>query len=78
MLIIKGVTLSYSELYKNLYDDPQNLGMILFFMIFWTLVYIPITWYVERIFPGEYGAPLPFYFPFMVCFYYIFFSFTLI
>jgi ATP-binding cassette subfamily A (ABC1) protein 3 len=35
-------------------------------MILWTLIYIPIAWYIERIFPGEYGAPLPFYFPFMV------------
>jgi hypothetical protein len=34
-------------------------------MIAWTLIYIPISWYIERIFPGEYGAPLPFYFPFM-------------
>ncbi len=35
-------------------------------MILWTFIYIPIAWYIERILPGEYGAPLPFYFPFMV------------
>jgi hypothetical protein len=58
--------MTYKELYSNIYSDPQNLGAILSAMIFWTLVYVPITWYIERIFPGEYGAPLPFYFPFMV------------
>ncbi len=60
--------MTYKELYSNIYGDPQNLGAILSAMIFWTLVYVPITWYIERIFPGEYGAPLPFYFPFMVTF----------
>nr|QUF59430.1 ATP-binding cassette transporter Abca3-like2 [Brachionus angularis] len=57
--------LSYLNMYTNLYDDPLNLGAIMAAMIVWTLIYIPITWYIERIFPGEYGAPLPFYFPFM-------------
>ena len=63
---IKGKTLNYNNLYTNLYGDPLNLGGIMGMMILWTLIYIPIAWYIERIFPGEYGAPLPFYFPFMV------------
>lgn len=44
----------------------MNVGGVLAVQLTWTLVYIPISWYIERIFPGEYGAPQPFYFPFMV------------
>nr|UOU03315.1 ATP-binding cassette subfamily A3-like 2 [Brachionus rubens] len=60
-----GKSLTYIDLYNNIFDDSMNLGAVLAAMIGWTLIYIPITWYIERIFPGEYGAPLPFYFPFM-------------
>jgi hypothetical protein len=57
--------LNMSKLYKNIFSDSVNIGAMLGLMIFWTFFYIPIAWYIERIFPGEYGAPLPFYFPFM-------------
>lgn len=60
-----GVNLSMSKLYVNIFNDPVTVGGLLALMIFWTIVYVPIAWYIERIFPGEYGAPLPFYFPFM-------------
>ena len=63
---LKGKSLSFSTLYSNLFNDSLNLGGIMGMQILWTLIYVPIAWYIERIFPGEYGAPLPFYFPFMV------------
>jgi hypothetical protein len=50
---IKGKTLSFSNLYTNLYGDSLNLGGIMGMMILWTLIYIPIAWYIERIFPGN-------------------------
>jgi ATP-binding cassette subfamily A (ABC1) protein 3 len=59
-------TLDYSTLYTNIFNDTENLGAILAAMFGYTLLYIPIAWYVERISPGEYGVPLPFYFPIMV------------
>ena len=56
---------------ESLYaHDTLNLGSVMFIMTFWTLIYLPITWYVENISPGQYGTPLPFYFPFMVSFYF--------
>jgi ATP-binding cassette subfamily A (ABC1) protein 3 len=59
-------TLTYAQLYQSLFNDNFALGGVLLAQIFWTFSYIPLTWYIERIFPGEYGAPQPFYFPFMV------------
>ena len=61
-----GKTFGYAQLYTNLFNDGLNVGAVLTCMIFWSFIYLPIAWYIERIFPGEYGAPLPFYFPFMV------------
>jgi ATP-binding cassette subfamily A (ABC1) protein 3 len=61
-----GKEFGYSSLYTNIFGDALNLGGILACMLAYSIIYIPIAWYIERIFPGEYGAPLPFYFPFMV------------
>ncbi len=33
-------------------------------MILCSLLYLLMSWYLEKILPGEYGVPLPFYFPF--------------
>ena len=60
------MTLGYQQLYSNVFNDTENLGAILASMFGATLLYIPIAWYIERILPGEYGVPLPFYFPFLV------------
>jgi ATP-binding cassette subfamily A (ABC1) protein 3 len=65
-------TLSYAQLYQSMFGDYFTLGGVLLAQMLWTLFYIPLTWYIERIFPGEYGAPQPFYFPFMVCIYFQF------
>lgn len=54
-------------MYTNFFEDPVNVGGILACQLSWTIIYFPLIWYIERILPGEYGAPLPFYFPFMVC-----------
>lgn len=42
------------------------LGSLWIAMIFWSIVYIVLGWYLEKVFPGEYGVKMPFYFPFMV------------
>ena len=50
------------NLFENLFDDPLNLGTILILMLVWSFVYLPLTWYIEKIMPGQFGIPLPFYF----------------
>jgi hypothetical protein len=42
----------------------MSLGVILIVMIAFTITYIPFACYIECIMPGEFGIPLPFYFPF--------------
>ncbi len=58
--------MGFNEFYQNLFDDPLNLGSIISAMIIWSIIYLPITWYLEKVYPGDYGIPLPFYFPITV------------
>nr|APD26547.1 ATP-binding cassette transporter subfamily A member 3-like X1 protein [Brachionus koreanus] len=52
-----------AQLFDNIYDDPLRLGAILISMLAWSILYFPFTWYLENILPGDFGLPLPFYFP---------------
>ena len=58
--------MNYSTLYTNFFNDTLNLGTVLGVMFAYTVVYIPLIVYIDRIMPGVYGTPLPFYFPLMV------------
>ncbi|XP_077864744.1 phospholipid-transporting ATPase ABCA3-like [Saccoglossus kowalevskii] len=44
------------------YDVPILLTWIMFVVD--TILYGLIAWYIEAVFPGEFGIPRPFYFPF--------------
>ena len=44
-------------------DGYNMLGCMLMLLLD-TVMYALITWYVETAFPGEYGVPKPWYFPF--------------
>ena len=63
--------LTYNQLYISLFRDSLNVGGVMSAMLGFSLSYLIINWYLEKILPGEYGVPLPFYFPFTVSFFYI-------
>ncbi|XP_069124776.1 phospholipid-transporting ATPase ABCA3-like [Argopecten irradians] len=43
-------------------DDDFAMSHIMIMLVVDTVVYSLITWYVEAVFPGEYGVPQPWYF----------------
>jgi len=45
-------------------DDDFSFAYVLGMFIVQSIIYGIITWYVEAVFPGSYGIPKPFYFPF--------------
>ncbi|XP_077983375.1 phospholipid-transporting ATPase ABCA3-like [Glandiceps talaboti] len=45
-------------------DDNFSFAVMLVMLVFDAFLYGLITWYVEAVFPGSYGVPRPFYFPF--------------
>ena len=47
-------------------DDDFSMFDVMIMLAIDTLIYGIITWYVEAIFPGEYGVAQKWYFPFTV------------
>ena len=59
-----GIGVSWGNLFEPAtVDDNLTFAMVLAMFIIDTIFYGLITWYVEAVFPGEYGIPLKFYFP---------------
>ena len=46
-------------------DDSLSFGMVLLMFVADSVLYGIITWYVEAVFPGEYGVPQRWFFPFL-------------
>ena len=45
-------------------DDQFTFGHVLLMQVVDIIFYGLLTWYIEGVFPGEYGIPKKFYFPF--------------
>ncbi|KAA0192008.1 hypothetical protein HAZT_HAZT001559 [Hyalella azteca] len=46
-------------------DDPLTLGHVMLVMMLDAVVYALLAWYIEAVFPGEFGVPQPWNFPFL-------------
>jgi len=59
--------MSWSNMHKpvNVSDDLSLLA-IMGMLLLDSFIFCVITWYVDAVKPGEYGVPLPLYFPFTV------------
>ncbi|CAM5115675.1 unnamed protein product [Eretmochelys imbricata] len=61
----QGVGVQWDNLFESpLEEDGFNLTISAFMMLFDTFLYGVMTWYIESVFPGQYGIPRPWYFPF--------------
>jgi len=47
-------------------DDDLVLGHIFIMLLVDALIYLLLCLYIETVFPGEFGVPKPWYFPFQV------------
>ena len=47
-------------------DDNFTMLNTLIMLIVDIFFYSIVTWYLDALLPGNFGTPLPFYFPFMV------------
>lgn len=54
--------------WSNFYDSPFNkydgfsMNAICLIMLMDAFIYLILTWYIETVFPGEFGVPRPWYF----------------
>ncbi|RXN29147.1 ATP-binding cassette sub-family A member 1-like protein [Labeo rohita] len=61
----QGVGLQWNNLFSSpMEEDNYNLTTCLILMYFDAFMYGVMTWYIEAVFPGQYGIPRPWYFPF--------------
>lgn len=47
-------------------DDPFTLAHVFGMLILDSLLFCLLTWYIEALWPGDFGVPQPWYFPFTV------------
>ncbi|XP_052005252.1 phospholipid-transporting ATPase ABCA1b [Xyrauchen texanus] len=60
----QGVGIQWNNLFTSpVEEDNYNLTTCLILMYFDAFMYGIMTWYIETVFPGQYGIPRPWYFP---------------
>ncbi|KAM4586967.1 phospholipid-transporting ATPase ABCA1b isoform 3-T3 [Fundulus diaphanus] len=61
----QGVGIQWRNLVSSpLQEDEFSLRTTIIMMYFDSFLYGVLTWYIEAVFPGQYGIPRPWYFPF--------------
>uniref|UniRef100_A0A8P4JX93 P-type phospholipid transporter n=1 Tax=Dicentrarchus labrax TaxID=13489 RepID=A0A8P4JX93_DICLA len=61
----QGVGIQWKNLVSSpLEEDDFSLRTAIIMMYFDSILYGVLTWYIEAVFPGQYGIPRPWYFPF--------------
>ncbi|XP_029015057.1 phospholipid-transporting ATPase ABCA3 [Betta splendens] len=59
----KGTGIQWHNLFESVtVDDDFTLAQVLGLLLFDAVLYGLVAWYMEAVFPGEYGVPLPSYF----------------
>lgn len=67
LLCIPGTGVQWKDLMKPVsVDDNFTLAHVLGMLLLDSVLYGLVAWYVEAVFPGEYGIPRPWYFFIMV------------
>ncbi|KAM8909147.1 phospholipid-transporting ATPase ABCA1-like isoform 2-T2 [Spinachia spinachia] len=61
----QGVGIQWKNLVSSpIEEDDFSLRTAIVIMYFDSFLYGVLTWYIEGVFPGQYGIPRPWYFPF--------------
>ncbi|XP_072275957.1 retinal-specific phospholipid-transporting ATPase ABCA4 isoform X2 [Pyxicephalus adspersus] len=69
----QGLGLQFGNIRKSPVEgDEYSFLFSIFMMLFDALVYWTFAWYIDHVFPGEYGIPKPWYFPFMANYWFTF------
>ncbi len=50
---------TFEQLYSNIFDYPLYIGICLLLMLIYSIIYMFLAIYVERLNPGEFGVSQP-------------------
>uniref|UniRef100_UPI00398F4B51 phospholipid-transporting ATPase ABCA1-like n=1 Tax=Pristiophorus japonicus TaxID=55135 RepID=UPI00398F4B51 len=60
----QGIGVQWHNLFSSpTKGDEYNINTSIILMVVDTFLYGVLTWYIEAVFPGQYGIPKPWYFP---------------
>uniref|UniRef100_A0A6Q2ZH21 P-type phospholipid transporter n=1 Tax=Esox lucius TaxID=8010 RepID=A0A6Q2ZH21_ESOLU len=60
----QGIGIQWHNLFNSpMEEDDFSLTTAIILMYFDSFLYMLMTWYIESVFPGQYGIPRPWYFP---------------
>ncbi|KAG8436753.1 hypothetical protein GDO86_007731 [Hymenochirus boettgeri] len=69
----QGLGLQWGNIRRSPVEgDEYSFLFSIFMMLFDALVYWILAWYIDHVFPGQYGIPKPWYFPFLATYWYKF------
>ncbi|CAF4617859.1 unnamed protein product [Rotaria socialis] len=54
---------TFKDFYSNLFTYPLYIGICLLLMIAYSIIYMVLAVYIERINPGQFGVSQPFFYP---------------
>ncbi|CAF3881561.1 unnamed protein product [Rotaria sordida] len=54
---------TFRDLYSNIFTYPLYIGICLLLMIVYSIIYMILAVYIERVNPGQFGISQPFYYP---------------
>ncbi|KAK9511087.1 hypothetical protein O3M35_005719 [Rhynocoris fuscipes] len=61
----QGIGMHWDNIDKSpIFADEFNFTYVICFLLLDFVIYLILTWYIEAVFPGQYGIPRPWYFPF--------------
>ncbi|XP_052003577.1 phospholipid-transporting ATPase ABCA1-like [Xyrauchen texanus] len=61
----QGIGIQWSNIWVSPQEnDRYSFIVSIFMMLFDALIYWILTWYIENVYPGQYGIARPWYFPF--------------
>ncbi|KAM6959867.1 phospholipid-transporting ATPase ABCA1 [Tautogolabrus adspersus] len=62
---VQGIGIQWSNINQSPEEgDRYTFIVSIIMMLFDAAIYWILTWYIENVFPGQYGIPKPWYFPF--------------
>ncbi|KAE8610555.1 hypothetical protein XENTR_v10012168 [Xenopus tropicalis] len=62
----QGLGLQWGNIRKSpMEGDEYSFLFSIFMMLLDAFIYWTLAWYIDHVFPGEYGIPKPWYFPFL-------------
>lgn len=60
---LQAVGIQWDNFYKTPLSDGLSMNAVCLLLLMDAVIYLILAWYIESVWPGEYGVGRPWYFP---------------